>query len=56
MTRIVAIVAFTLAAGYFPRLRAQTALPPATVEISAADLEDKIRGGMVGQVLGNRRD
>src|SRR5215213_9156721 len=53
MTRIVAIVALALAAGYSPLLRAQTALPPGSVEISAADLEDKIRGGMLGQILGN---
>lgn len=27
--------------------------PPATVEISASELEDKIRGGMLAQILGN---
>src|SRR6185503_17279969 len=53
MTRIVAFLAFALAVGSATLVRAQTPLPPGTIEIPAAELEDKIRGGMLGQILGN---
>jgi hypothetical protein len=53
MNRIVAWLSFVLALSSSALALAQTAIPPGTAEIRAAELEDKIRGGMLGQILGN---